>query len=103
VHLLAVDMPARTDANRMHACTRWPRAVEIGQQALALVQRGDACGINRAIVPFASHAKAAAGVPPPSKQDPERLPGHVAQSCLDDARRLLDSLSFSSNRNEVPQ
>ena len=103
VHLLAVDMPARTETNHMHACSRWPCAVEIGQQALALVQRGDAAGINRAVVPFASHARATSGVPPPRAQEPERFSGDVAQGCIDDARRLLNSLSPASNRNEVSQ
>ncbi len=103
VHLLAVDMPARTEINRMHACSRWPCALEIGQQALALVQRGDSVGINRAVVPFATQARGTSGVPPPCAQEAERFSGDVAQSCLDDARRLLGSLSPARNRNEVSQ
>lgn len=39
VQLLAVDMPVRTDANRKHACNRWPSALTIGQQAVALIER----------------------------------------------------------------
>ena len=39
VQLLAVDVPVCTAANRKHASSRWPSALAIGQQAVALVER----------------------------------------------------------------
>lgn len=39
VNLLTVDMPACTGSNRKHASSRWPSALAIGQQAVALIER----------------------------------------------------------------
>ncbi|MGH8073555.1 MAG: SDR family NAD(P)-dependent oxidoreductase [Lysobacter sp.] len=39
VNLLTVDMPACTGHNRKHASSRWPSALAIGQQAVALIER----------------------------------------------------------------
>ena len=40
VHMLAIDSPARTDANARHACSSWPGADSIARRALALLDPG---------------------------------------------------------------
>lgn len=102
VQLLAVDAPAGTEHNRMHACARWPSALAIGRHALELVGRGNAIGPTQAIVRFSGHAAPASGAGTPSgaAQDPERFFDGDARGCLDDARALLNTLT-SSKRNEV--
>ena len=39
VHLLTVDVPVCTGANRNHASDRWPSALAIGQRAVALIEQ----------------------------------------------------------------
>lgn len=39
VNLLTIDMPVCTGANRKHSSNRWPSALAIGQQAVALIER----------------------------------------------------------------
>src|SRR3546814_13267820 len=41
VQLLAIDSPARTDANARHACNSWPGADSIARRALALLDPRD--------------------------------------------------------------
>lgn len=41
VQLLAIDSPARTDANARHACSSWPGADSIARHALALLDPRD--------------------------------------------------------------
>ena len=41
VQLLAIDSPARTDANARHACSNWPGADSIAQRVLALLDPQD--------------------------------------------------------------
>lgn len=51
VQLLTVDSPVRTQARDAHCCPRWPSALVVGQQALALVDRDDQPAIPPVIVP----------------------------------------------------
>src|SRR3546814_6777988 len=41
VQLLAIDSPARTDANARHACSGWPGADSIARRALAMLDPRD--------------------------------------------------------------
>lgn len=113
VQLLAVDAPACTERNRLHACPRWPTPYEIGRRAIELVERAPAGRPAQAIVRFVARGTATAdpmhptaappagtGQPPEPAQGEERRSGGSASRCLDDARALLHTLA-STNRNEV--
>lgn len=120
VQLLAVDSPARTDANVRHACTAWPSAASIARRALDLLDpRGRQP--ERAVVDYGSRplgfdpwsddldlpAHATARQPPsqprgriPRQAPPPPMPSQATQCrrdglparCLQDARALLDRL-----------
>lgn len=93
VQLLLVDTPVRSDANIGHACPQWPSAFAVGERALALVDRVDTHERARAIVRYsASSADASL-----SAHDADR------QRCLSDARVLLDSLNFKTEREASPR
>ncbi|HVI59666.1 MAG TPA: SDR family NAD(P)-dependent oxidoreductase [Luteimonas sp.] len=128
VQLLAVDSPARTDANARHACGTWPSAASIARRALALaVQRDGDREASQAIVPHAAqplghdlwsddidHAPAspvrAAGPqspPAPARETAAQETGRRASllpaRCLQDARTLLRRLAPvdpNSNSNQ---
>jgi NAD(P)-dependent dehydrogenase (short-subunit alcohol dehydrogenase family) len=63
VHLLAVEMPARTEANRERACAQWPSTRAIGERALALLEQRDGTRADEAVVRYAWHA-----APAPARQ-----------------------------------
>ncbi|MBC7990598.1 MAG: hypothetical protein H7Y19_13590, partial [Luteimonas sp.] len=87
VQLLLVDTPVRSEANIGHACPQWPSAFAVGERALALVDRVDTHERARAIVRYSASSDAS-------------LSAHDAdtQRCLSDARVLLDSLNFKTER-----
>jgi len=119
VQLLAIDSPARTEANARHACNAWPSAASIARRALDML---DPRGQRRtqAVVGYA--AARPLGVdpwsddldqpppptpsarapkpsddaprrdrpPPTPPQEPERQRDLLPARCLQDARTLLD-------------
>jgi NAD(P)-dependent dehydrogenase (short-subunit alcohol dehydrogenase family) len=122
VQLLAVDSPARTDANARHACSRWPSADSIARRALEMLDPRERQPA-RAVVDYAAaqplgfdpwsddldlrapaashrspptpatHATARQDRPPPvPPQEPERQRSLLPARCLQDARTLLDRL-----------
>lgn len=117
VQLLGVTRPVRTDENDACACEGWPSATAIGEQALALIDQGDARRATMPIVPFDPDAprrnKSTTRFEP---QEPALLSRMVAtkaqaadsaaategQRYLDQAWSLLEPL-FSNNRNEAKQ
>jgi NAD(P)-dependent dehydrogenase (short-subunit alcohol dehydrogenase family) len=104
VHLLAVEMPAKTEANRERACAQWPSTRAIGERALALLEQRDGTRANEAIVRYAWHASPSAPsapsapitqatpiVTPASTTQPEPLtPIRDAISLPPPQRRALD-------------
>jgi NAD(P)-dependent dehydrogenase (short-subunit alcohol dehydrogenase family) len=93
VHLLSVDSPAATDANRGHACPQWPAAEAIGRRALALVERGGGPPPEPAVVRFAPAQHRRNGeshVVQPHEASTVREP--LPPDCVQDARRLLHSV-----------
>ena len=125
VQLLAVDSPARTEANARHACSNWPGADSIARRALDMVDPREP-GSTEAVVGYAqarplghdlwsddidhpavsAPTPAAAGAardrPPPSPaQEPERRRDLLPARCRHDARTLLDRLGApQSNPNQ---
>src|SRR5690606_25806152 len=102
VQLLAIDSPARTDANARHACSNWPGADSIARRALAMLDPRD----SRPAQAVVNYAAQPAGldlwsddidrpppdVPPARKraQETERPRDLLPARCLQDARNLLD-------------
>lgn len=117
VQMLGVLRPVRTLENDALACEGWPSATAIGEQALALIDQGDARRATMPIVPFDPDAprrnKSTTRFEP---QEPALLSRMVAtkaqaadsaaategQRYLDQAWSLLEPL-FSNNRNEAKQ
>lgn len=115
VQLLAIDSPARTDANARHACSSWPRADAIARRALAMLDPRD----SRPAQAIVSYAAQPAGFdlwsddidrPPPAAsparkraQETERPHDLLPARCLQDARNLLDSLGADTAPNPNPK
>jgi NAD(P)-dependent dehydrogenase (short-subunit alcohol dehydrogenase family) len=123
VQLLAVDSPARTQANARHACTAWPSAASIARRALAMATQRD--GDRDAAQAVVGHAPQPLGydlwsddidrAPPPRPAAPTQPPPQAAPQetgrhdallparCLQDARTLLRRLAPAdpnSNSNQ---
>ena len=121
VQLLAIDSPARTDANARHACSNWPGADSIARHALALLDPQDrrppqavvsydaqplgfdlwsddidgppaGTSVSRAASPDPAGRLAARPPPQEQAQETERPHGPLPARCLQDARSLLDRL-----------
>ncbi len=92
VHLLSVDSPAATDANREHACPQWPDARAIGRRALALVEHGGGPPPAPAIVRFARESSVDIAESTSATSQPAAAREPLPPSCLQDARRLLRSV-----------
>lgn len=118
VQLLAIDSPARTDANARHACSNWPGADSIARHALALLDPHDhrppQAIVNYAARPLGQDlwsddidrppsapsastreaSRGSAGQSPAQEQTQEtERPNEPLQTrCLRDARSLLDRL-----------
>ena len=119
VQLLAVDSPARTDANARHACNAWPSAGSIARRALAMLEQRDPRQTAQAVVSYAAHplgfdlwsddidrevqpvAGTSKQATPPTpaastastpSQETERSTALLPARCLQDARTLLRSL-----------
>lgn len=84
VHLLSVDAPVRADGR--DACPQWPTALDIGRQALALVQAAATHGPTRAVIPFV--ATPASAVPSTGADD-----GLLTERWLQDTRTLLATIA----------
>ena len=91
VHLLAVEMPARTEANRARACTQWPSTRAIGERTLALLEHRDGTRADEAVVRYAWHA---AGQPVHAATLPA-----AQRDALDDAWALLRPLLSETQKN----
>jgi NAD(P)-dependent dehydrogenase (short-subunit alcohol dehydrogenase family) len=117
VQLLAIDSPARTDANARHACNAWPSAGSIARRALAMLEQREPRQPAQAIVSYAAHplgfdlwsddidreAQPPRGTKPstppqrpratpPPPQETGRGTDLLPARCLQDARTLLRSL-----------
>ena len=102
VNLLTVDMPACTGANRKHASSRWPSALAIGHQAVALIERPPP---DIPVVRYAAPAQA--GYPSPSDNvfssfgpdsappPPDSSPSPVA------VRALLGRFSSTGSKKDI--
>ena len=130
VQLLAIDSPARTEANARHACNAWPSAASIARSALDMLDPGEPRRMQ-AVVGYAAarplgfhpwsddldHAwppapprrtTTPAGAaprrdrpPPMPPQEPERQRDLLPARCLQDARTLLDQLGTpTTNPNQ---
>jgi NAD(P)-dependent dehydrogenase (short-subunit alcohol dehydrogenase family) len=126
VQLLAVESPLQTEANRKHACSRWPSALTVGRRALALIEHSAAARPAHAVVRYAAGSLAASpwsddidlpsAVPPPSQavaaptvesapaassdtQDPDGGADLLPPRCLHDARMLLHKLALDKPRS----
>lgn len=109
VQLLSVDRPVCPEARRAHLCPQWPTALEIGRRALALVD-GDQDMPPRAVVRYGQASSRTGDVdskPSAStlgstpeqdavepEQEPDSEPHRLEARCLQDARALLESISF---------
>ncbi|MGY0556963.1 MULTISPECIES: SDR family NAD(P)-dependent oxidoreductase [unclassified Lysobacter] len=93
VQLLTVDMPVCTGANRKHACDRWPSALAIGQQAVALIERSppDTPVVRYAPSPETSSLFGPDSAPPP----PDSCPSLVA------VRALLGRFSSTGSKKDI--
>lgn len=129
VQLLAVDSPARTQANARHACASWPSAASIARRALAMAMQrdGDRDAAQAVVAHLArplgddlwsddiDHAPAPPPAPTPTPTATQRLTQTASQEtergdallparCLQDARTLLRKLApagpSSSNSNQ---
>lgn len=130
VQLLAIDSPARTDANARHACNAWPGADSIARRALDMLDRRDhqpaqaVVGyaaaqppgfdlwnddIDHPAVPASgpvARASSRERPPPMPAQEPERQRDLLPARCLQDARALLDQLGGphpESNQETSPR
>lgn len=92
VQLLAVELPARTDANDACACEHWPTALAIGERAVALVADRRARERAEAVVPFTAPAPPKAAAPAVAPRDPDPAP----VPSLDDTWALLKPLLSAS-------
>ncbi len=129
VQLLAVDSPARTEANARHACGAWPSAASIARRALAMATQRD--GDRDAAQAVVGHGAQPLGydlwsddidrespprrpdapLPPPqaASQETERHDALLPARCLQDARTLLSRLapagpnSNNSNQEASPR
>jgi NAD(P)-dependent dehydrogenase (short-subunit alcohol dehydrogenase family) len=105
VQLLIVDSPANIDGECLHLCARWPSALEIGTRAVDLIASRQRAISTNAIVPFQKMPVPGPTRPslpaahPPTTHTPESTDDATHRS-LDDARRLLDTLTPTKN-NEV--
>ena len=120
VHLLAVEMPAKTEANRERACAQWPSTRAIGERALALLEQRDGTRADEAIVRYAWHAApvtASTPLPQPAPTTPAkpappvpsaaRDPAHNGAAlpapqrrALDDAWAALQPLLSDNHKNK---
>ncbi|TWH99719.1 short-subunit dehydrogenase [Luteimonas cucumeris] len=123
VQLLAVESPLRTEANRRHACTQWPNALAVGQRALALIEHSAVATPAHAVVRYTAplaespwsddidlpatpanaltsssveHASAAAQ----KAQAADSEAGLLPPRCLQDARKLLQTLALTKRNQE---
>lgn len=126
VQLLAIDSPARTDANARHACNAWPGADSIARRALDMLDRHDhqptqavvgyAAAQPPGFEPQSNDIDPASGAvarapsrerpPPMPAQEPERQRDPLPARCLQDARALLDQLGGphpESNQEASPR
>lgn len=118
VQLLAVDSPARTDANARHACNEWPSAGSIARRALSMLEQPDARQPAQAVVNYAARpagldlwsddidretpsarvptqgapSKPASSATATAPQETGRGTDLLPARCLQDARTLLGSL-----------
>ncbi|NUS38599.1 MAG: hypothetical protein HOQ02_06200, partial [Lysobacter sp.] len=93
VQLLSVDAPVCVDRTRRHLCPQWPTAVDIGRQALALLERRD--GAEAVVRCGPSGGMSQGGVEnrlPVSSQGPDSNGAAPCAGWLQDARALLQSL-----------
>lgn len=88
VHLLSVDAPVRADGR--DACPQWPTALDIGRQALALVQTAATKGPTRAVVPFVARP---AETVPSAAAGTDAGDGLLTERWLQDTRTLLATIA----------
>jgi NAD(P)-dependent dehydrogenase (short-subunit alcohol dehydrogenase family) len=105
VQLLIVDSPANVDGEYQHLCARWPSALEIGTRAVDLIKGRQRAAPACAIVPFIKLPLPSSTTPPRGTAHPSPIPRpesmhDATHRSLDDARRLLDTLTPTKN-NEV--
>lgn len=103
VQLLTVDVPVCTAANRKHASSRWPSALAIGQQAVALIER---CPPDTPVVRFASpthnRLRHPASPPPSFRFGPDSAPP-PPDSCpsLVAVHALLGRFSSTGSKKDI--
>lgn len=101
VHLLAVEMPARTELNRERACAQWPSTRAIGDRTLALLEQRDGTRADEAVVRYAWHADPKSD-PAPLASRPA-LPATPPRALADAWARLQPLLStHHDERQERP-
>lgn len=93
VQLLAIDVPVCTGANRKHASSRWPSALAIGQQAVALIERSPP---DTPVVRYAPPSDPSFRFGPDSADPPpDSCPSLVA------VRALLGRFSPSGSKKDI--
>lgn len=93
VHLLSVDSPAATEANRGNACPQWPNANAIGNRALALIERGGGPPPEPAVVRFREPQRREDLSHPAPPHGSRAVRAPLPADCVRDARRLLRSIA----------